>query len=45
MMPLRTEAEEVPRHGPPVGASDANADAARAGADVDLDDATRDSRR
>jgi hypothetical protein len=29
--------------GPTVGSSDADADAARSGADVDLDDATRDS--
>jgi hypothetical protein len=29
--------------GPPVGAADADADAARSGADVDLDDPQRDS--
>ena len=36
-------ADEGRSGGPLVGASDADADAARTGADVDLDDATRDS--
>lgn len=37
------ETDEQPRGGPTVGASDADADAARSGADADLSDATRDS--
>jgi hypothetical protein len=35
--------DDQPDSGPTVGASDADADAARSGADVDLADATRDS--
>jgi hypothetical protein len=35
--------DDQPDSGPTVGASDADADAARSGADVDLTDATRDS--
>lgn len=35
--------DDTPGGGPLVGASDAAADAARGGADVDLDGATRDS--
>jgi hypothetical protein len=38
-----TDADDNQSGGPTVGASDADADAARAGAAVDLDDATRDS--
>jgi hypothetical protein len=37
------ETADQPDAGPTVGASDAEADAARSGADVDLTDATRDS--
>jgi hypothetical protein len=38
-----TDTGEEPNTGPTVGASDADADAARSGADADLDDANRDS--
>jgi len=37
------ETDGQPDSGPTVGASDADADAARSGGDVDLADATRDS--
>ena len=38
-----TVEDDKPDSGPTVGASDADADAARSGADVDLGDASRDS--
>jgi hypothetical protein len=38
-----TDADESPRTDPTVGASDAEADAARSGADADLTGAARDS--
>jgi hypothetical protein len=38
-----TDIDETPPTGPTVGASDADADAARSGADADLHDAQRDS--
>jgi hypothetical protein len=39
----QTDTDEQDRTGPTVGASDAEADAARSGADADLSDTTRDS--
>jgi hypothetical protein len=38
-----TDADQPQSGGPTVGASDADADAARGGADIDLEGATRDS--
>jgi hypothetical protein len=38
-----TDIDETPPTGPTVGSSDADADAARSGADADLRDAQRDS--
>jgi hypothetical protein len=40
---VRADDDEPDESGPTVGASDADADAARSGADVDLGGATRDS--